>query len=104
MSTTTSTASFCDLRDLRGGVHRSSGHAAVLFQPVFGKKPLQSLLQGDGEEGRVNLGEREETRRCGPRRGFGRGSDACPSLLGRGAMADSSSRQRHRPPEMGRRV
>jgi hypothetical protein len=104
MSTTISTASFYDLRDLWIGVHRSPGHATLLLQSVFREKPLPSLLQGDGKEGRVNLGGHKETRCGGPRRGFGGRSDASPSLLGRGAMADTALGQRHRPPQMGRRV
>jgi len=104
MSTTISTTSFCDLRDLRGAVHRSPGHAALLLQSVFREKPLPSLLQGDGEEGRVNLGGHEKTRCGGSRRGFGDGSDARASLCGRGAMANEAAGERNRPPQVHRRV
>ena len=104
MPTTISTASFCDLRDLWGSVHGSPGHATLLLQSMFREKPLPGLLQGDGEEGRVNLGGHEETRCGGPRRGFGDGSDARASLLGRGAMANEAAGERHRPPQVHRRV
>ena len=51
-------ASVSDLRAARPFV---SGYADVLLQQVQREQPLQGVLPGDGEEGRVTVGGAQET-------------------------------------------
>ena len=66
-------ASVSDLREARPFV---SGYAEVLLQPVQRKQPLQGVLQGDGEEGRVTVGGTQETSSEGRARRKNRASTA----------------------------
>jgi len=47
--------------DLRSASPFVSGYAEILLQPVQRKQPLQGVLPGDGEEGRVTVGGTQET-------------------------------------------
>jgi hypothetical protein len=66
-------ASVSDLREARPFV---SGYAEVLLQPVQRKQPLQGVLPGDGEEGRVTVGGTQETGSKGRARRENRASTA----------------------------
>ena len=49
------------LLDLPDSILAYSGYAEVLLQPVQREQPLQGVLPGDGEEGRVTVGGTQET-------------------------------------------
>ena len=66
-------ASVSDLRSARPFV---SGYAEILLQPVQREKPLQGVLPGDGEEGRVTVGGTQETGSQGRARRKNRASTA----------------------------
>jgi hypothetical protein len=66
-------ASVSDLRSARPFV---SGYAEVLLQPVQRQQPLQGVLPGDGEEGRVSVRGAQETGAEGRARRKNRASTA----------------------------
>jgi len=66
-------ASVSDLRSARPFV---SGYAEVLLESVQRKQPLQGVLPGDGEEGRVSVGGTQETGSEGRARRKNRASPA----------------------------
>ena len=66
-------ASVSDVRTL---VPFVSGYASVLLQPVFSQQPLQGVLPGDGEEGRVSVRGAQETGAEGRARRKNRASTA----------------------------
>jgi len=47
--------------DVRTAIPFVSGYASVLLQPVFSQQPLQGVLQGDREKGRVSVRGAQET-------------------------------------------